>query len=57
VDSVDVGRRRGHQPIVEVFLRYAAEIDATDKDGERAIDHARKLRQSHIVAPLEPGLG
>lgn len=47
----------GHQPVVELLLRYGADADATDQDGERAIDHARKRRQSHIVALLESGPG
>lgn len=43
----------GHQPVVELLLRHGAQPGTADRDGERAIDHARKRDQSHIVALLE----
>jgi ankyrin repeat protein len=47
----------GQQPVVELLLGHGADRQAADQDGERAIDHARKRGQSHIVALLEGGPG
>jgi ankyrin repeat protein len=42
----------GHRPVVEVLLRGGASTTTRDKDGDRAIDHARRRGQTEIVALL-----
>jgi ankyrin repeat protein len=39
----------GHRPVVELLLRRGADIAATDRDGDTAVDHARKMNRTHIV--------
>jgi len=43
----------GHQPVVEVLLRAGANSDTRDKDGDKAIDHARRRGQKDIVTLLK----
>jgi hypothetical protein len=35
------------------LLRHGADIAATDRDGDSAMDHARERKQAEIVALLE----
>lgn len=43
----------GNLSVVEVLLRNGADQKAVDKDGDKAVDHARERGQSDVVALLE----
>ena len=45
----------GHRPVVEVLLHSGANAAAVDKDGDKAIDHARNRGQTDIVTLLQSG--
>ena len=43
----------GHRPVVELLLSRGADAEATDEDGDAAVDHARERGRKEIVTLLE----